>query len=157
MHAIEKIETQRIDNLVVLRFNSKVDKPLPKAYTRTDIPDQCGQIPRPKTAHKHTHLKKIAEEIPPYEEHLSIALLTHNHCVCALKPRSIVPGKSNDPYAIPTMLGWRVLGARNHGNHENEIEMTAGCHRIATQEIASNRALIGKLVPLKCCKEIMAP
>ena len=35
--------------------------------------------------------------------------------------------------------------------------MTAGYHRIATREIASNEASIGKFVPLKRCKEIMAP
>ena len=35
--------------------------------------------------------------------------------------------------------------------------MTAGCHRIATREIASNEASIGKFVPLMRCKEIMAP
>ena len=155
MHAIEKIDTQRIDDLVASCFDGKVDIPLPKTYTR--IPGQCGQIPRPETAHKYDHLEKIVEEIPPYEEHLNIGLLIGNNCVHALKPRSIVPGRSNDPYAIRTTLGRGVVGARNHRNHENEIEMTAGCHRIVTQEIASNEALIHKFVPLKSCKEIMAP
>ena len=157
MHAIEKIDTQRIDDLVVSRFDGKVDIPLPKAYTRTHIPGQRREIPRPETACKYDHLEKIAKEIPPYEEHLNIGLLIGNNCVRALKPRSIVSGRSNDPYAIRTTLGWGVVGARNHRNHENEIEMTAGCHRIATREIASNEASIGKIVPLKSCKEIMAP
>ena len=80
-----------------------------------------------------------------------------NNCVRALKLRSIVPGKSNDPYAIRTTLGWGVVGARNHGDHDDESEMTAGCHRIATREIASNEASTGKFIPLKSCKEIMAP
>lgn len=31
MHAIEKIDTQRIDGLVVSRFDGKVDIPLPRA------------------------------------------------------------------------------------------------------------------------------
>ena len=106
MHAIEKIDTQRIDGLVVSRYDSKVDIPLPKTYTRTHIPGQRGQIPRPETARKYEHLEKIADEIPPYEEHLSIGLLIGNNCVRALKPRSIVPGRSNDPYAIRTTLGW---------------------------------------------------
>ena len=79
-----------------------------------------------------------------------------NNCVCALKPRSIVPGKSNDPYAIRTTLGWGVVGARNHGDHDDESEMTAACHHIATREIASNEASTGKFIPLKSCKEIMA-
>ena len=157
MQAIEKIDTQRIDDLVVSRFDGKVDRPLPKAYTRTHIPGKRGQIPRPETARKYDHLEKIAEEIPPCEEQLNIGLLIGNNCVRALKPRSIVPGRPNDPSAIRATLGWGVVGARNHRNHENEIEMTAGCHRIATREIASSEASIGKFVPLKSCKEIMAP
>ena len=48
MHAIEKINTQRSNDLVVSRFDGKVDIPLPKAYTRTHIPGQRGQIPRRK-------------------------------------------------------------------------------------------------------------
>ena len=157
MHAIEKIDTQRIDGLVVSRYDSKVDIPLPKTYTRTHIPGQRGQILRPETARKYEHLEKIADEIPPYEEHLSIGLLIGNNCVRALKPRSIVPGRSNDPYAIRTTLGWGVVGARNHGDHDSEIEVTAGCHRIATREILSEEASNGKFVPLKSCKEVMAP
>ena len=50
MHAIEKIDTQRIDDLVASCFDGKVDIPLPKVYTR--ISGQCGQIPRPETARK---------------------------------------------------------------------------------------------------------
>lgn len=130
MHAIEKIDTQRINDLVVSRFDGKVNIPLPKAYTRTHIPGQRGQIPRPEIARKYDHLEKIAGEIPPYEEHLSIGLLIGNNCVRALKPRSILPGRSNDAYAIRKTLGWGVVGARNQRNCENEIEMTAGCERL---------------------------
>lgn len=115
--AIEKIDTQRIDGLVISCFDNKADIPLPKTYTRTHIPGQPGQIPRPEIARKYEHLKRTAEEIPPYEEHLSIGLLIGNNCIRALKPRSIVPGRSNNPYAICTTSGWGVVRARNHGDH----------------------------------------
>ena len=126
MHAIEKIDTQRIDSLIVSRFDCKVDIPLPKTYTRT--PGQHGQIPRLETARKYEHLEKIADEIPLY-----------------------------DPYAIRTLLGWGVVGARIHGDHDDEIEMTAGCNRIVTREVLSKEASTGKFIPLKSCREIMAP
>ena len=157
MHAVETTGTRRIDGLVVSRFDGKVDIPLPKTYSRTHIPGHRGQIPRPEIAHKYEHLEKIADEIPPYEEHLSIGLLIGNNCVRAIKPRSIVPGKSNDPYAIRTTLGWGVVGARCQGDHDSEIEETAGCHRIATREIVSEENSTGKFIPLKSCREIMAP
>ena len=135
MHTVEKINTRRMDGLVVSRFDGKIDIPLPRAYSRSHIPSLRGQIPRPKTARKYEHLERIADEIPPYEEHLNIGLLIGNNCVRALKPRSVVPGKSNDPYAIRTTLGWGVVGARSHGEHVDDIKETAECHRIATREI----------------------
>ena len=64
MHAVEKINTQRIDGLVVSRFDNKVDLPLPKTYTRKHIPGLHGQIPRPETARRYAHLEGIADEIP---------------------------------------------------------------------------------------------
>ena len=123
----------------------------------TQIPGLRGQIPRPETARNYAHLEGIADEIPPYEEHLNIGLLIGNNCVRALKPRSIVPGRSNDPYAIRTTLGWGVVGARLHGDPEEDIGEKASCHRIATREIAGEEGPSNKFVPLKTCKEIMTP
>ena len=114
MQAVENIDTQRIDGLIVSHFNRKVDIPLPKAYTRSHIPGLRGQIPRPKAALKYKHLERIAEEIAPYDEHLTIGVLTSNNCVRALNPRCVIPGKSNDPYAIRTTSGWGVVGAKSH-------------------------------------------
>lgn len=157
MHAIEKIDTQRIDGLVVSCFDGEVDIPLPKVYSRRHIPGLRRQIPHLETARKYGHLKKIADEIPPYEEHLSIGLLIGNNCIPALEPRYIVPGKSNDPYAVRTTLGWGVTGARSQGEHEDGAGEKAECHRIATREILSQEESTSKFIPLKSCKEIMIP
>ena len=154
MHAVENIDTQRIDGLIVSRFDGQVDIPLPKAYTRSHIPGLRGQIPRPETARKYEHLERIAEEIAPYEEHLTIGVLIGNNCARALKPRWVIPGKSNDPYAIRTTLGWGVVGAKSHGENVGE---TAECHRIATQEIVGDNHSAGIFIPLRNSKEIMAP
>ena len=123
---------KRIDDLVVSRFDGKVDILLSKVHTRTHIPGQRRQTPRLETTHRYEHLEKIADDIPPYEVHLSTGSLIRNNCVCVLKPRSIIPGKSNERYTIRTRLGWGVVEARNHGNRDHEIEMTPGCHHIAT-------------------------
>ena len=50
-----------------------------------------------------------------------------------------------------------MVGARCQGDHDSEIEETVGCHRIATREIVSEENSTGKFIPLKSCKEIMAP
>ena len=137
MHAVENIDTQKIEGLIVSRFDGQVDIPLPKAYTRNLIPGLRGQIPRPETARKYEHLKTIADEIPPYDEQLSIGLLIGNNCARALKPRSVVPGKSNDPYAIRTILGWGVVGAKGHGNRTDGTGERAECYCTATKEVGN--------------------
>ena len=43
VHAVENIDTQRIDGLIVTRFEGQVDIPFPKAYTRRHIPGLSGQ------------------------------------------------------------------------------------------------------------------
>jgi len=75
----------------------------------------------------------------------------------ALKSRSIVPGKSNDPYAIRTTLGWGVVGAKGHGDCADDTRERAECHRIATQEIVGEKQSTGVFILLKSRKEIMAP
>ena len=75
----------------------------------------------------------------------------------ALQPRSIVPGKPNDLYAIRTTLSWGVVGAKGHGDCADDTGETAECHRIATQEIAGEEKSTGMFILLKSCKEIMPP
>ena len=88
---------------------------------------------------------------------MNIGLLIGNNCVHALKPRSIIPGKSNDPYAIRTTLGWGTVGATSHGDPADDIGQKAECHRIATREIAGEEESSKRFIPLKTCKEIMTP
>ena len=52
MHALRNIDTQKVEGLIVSRFDGQVNIPLPKAYTRNLIPGLRGQIPRPETARK---------------------------------------------------------------------------------------------------------
>ena len=50
-----------------------------------------------------------------------------------------------------------MIGARNHGEHEDDTGETAECHCIATREILSQEESTSKFIPLKSCKEIMIP
>lgn len=104
---------------------------------------------------KYEYLEKIVDEILLYEEYLSIGLLIGNNCVCVLKLRFIVFGRLNDFYVICIMLGWGVVGVRNYGDYDSEIEVIVGCYCIVIWEILSEEVLIGKFVFLKSCKEVM--
>jgi len=54
-------------------------------------------------------------------------------------------------------LVWGVIGARSHGEHEDDAGETAECHRIATRDMLSQEESTSKFLPLKSCKEIMIP
>ena len=59
------------------------------------------------------HLRKIKEKISLLNESLNVGVLIGSNCPNAIKPREIVAGKSEDPYAVQTLLGWCIVGPAN--------------------------------------------
>ena len=137
MHAIENINTMKINGLIVSRHDKLVKIDLPKLYTRDQIPDRKEQIPRPETAQTWKHLRPIANKIPAYYQDLKVGVLIGNNCVQAIKPREVIPGRPRDPYVIHTALGWGLIGAPL-SNSEKEVEDTiirSECFQITIKEI----------------------
>ena len=108
--AEEDITSQKISGLVVRGVNESTEIPLPRTYTRDIIPAKRSQIPRPETARKWSHLKRIAGDLMPYNDNLDVSLLIGINCARAIKPREIIPGNDDDPYAKRTALGWGIIG-----------------------------------------------
>ena len=77
---------------------------------RETIPSRKDQIPTPAVADKWQHLKKIRDKIPPLEENLYVGVLIGSNCPKAIKPKEVIAGKSEDPYAVRTLLGWSIVG-----------------------------------------------
>ena len=46
----------------------------------------------------------------PYQESLEIGLLIGCNCPKAIKPKEVILGKGEDPYAVRTLLGWGIIG-----------------------------------------------
>jgi len=132
MHSVENVKTQKIKGLVVSRPDGEVNIPLPRVYTREQIPARRDQIPRPEVTQTWKHLEPIAMKIPPYEEKRRIGILIGSNCVRAIKPREVVPGNANDPYAIRTVLGWGIVGAVINECVSDSMEL-ARCHKITTR------------------------
>ena len=129
--------------------------PLPRTYTRVIIPTKLSQIPTPETARKWTHPKRIADQLMSYEEDFDVSLLLGTNCARAIKPRKVIPGNDDDPYAQRTTLGWGIIGMVEPGrcNCEERVDV----HRIVSCEV--------QLEPPKMCyfalkthtKEILTP
>ncbi|XP_041464567.1 uncharacterized protein LOC121415429 [Lytechinus variegatus] len=55
------------------------------------------------------HLEQVAHELMPYNPSIKVSLLIGNNCPRAIRPREVIAGE-DDPYAVRTALGWRVVG-----------------------------------------------
>ena len=127
----EVLEVERIDGLMVQRLDGRVQVELPKAYARESIPSRRDQIPTPEVADKWPHLQKIRDKIPPYEKDAEIGLLIGCNCPKAIKPKEVIHGSSEDPYAVRTLLGWSIVGpvATSDSSLEDHA-LNSTCHRI---------------------------
>lgn len=63
-------------------------------------------LKQPESGHTY---KEIQDKIPPYQERLEVGLLIGCNCPQALKPREVITGKADDPYAIRTLLGGGII------------------------------------------------
>ena len=132
----ERLAVKRIDALIVQRLDKRVQVELPKAYARQSIPSRRDQIPRPETVNSWPHLKKIEDKILPYEENVEIGLLVGCNCPKAIKPLEVIRGKSEEPYAVRTLLGWSIVGPV--ATSDTPIEdhaLDSTCHRILAREV----------------------
>ena len=135
MHGSEAVPTRRITGLNVESIGKDARVELPKTYTRDDIPSKREEIPRPETAKVWPHLSGIASKLYPYQVDIEVGLLIGSNCPSANKPKEVIPGRSSDPYAIRTLLGWGIIGPISGGSNKENSDVL--CHRIAVKEIGS--------------------
>ena len=60
MHTVGNVSTRKIEGLVVSRDDKIAKIPLPKLYSREQIPVRREQIPRPELAQRWKHLRPKA-------------------------------------------------------------------------------------------------
>jgi hypothetical protein len=103
--ARETVNSRKIAGLTV----RGVEITLPGTYAGEVIQARHGQIPRAESSRKWSHLEKIAEFLMPFRNDVVVGLLIGTNCARAIKPREIIPGNDDDPYAKRTALGWESL------------------------------------------------
>ena len=155
MHGSEVVPTRRVGGLIVERMDREVHIELPKAYSRNKIPSKRDEIPRPESAAKWPHLRHLANKIYPYQEDLQVGLLIGSNCPNAIKPKQVIPGRSSDPYAIRTLLGWGIIGPVTGSTNKEDSDVS--CHRVAVKEIGSEELPSHGFVVETLVKEIISP
>ena len=88
--AQEAITSQKICGLVVRGVSESTEISLPRTYTRHITPARCSQIPRPETARKWPHLKRITDHLMSYRDGLDVSLLLGINFAQAINPREII-------------------------------------------------------------------
>lgn len=84
------ITSNRIEGLEVLDYNKEHVVQLPMLFQRDIIPALPSQIPRPEVVREWEHLKRVADELMPYDSSVEISLLIGNNC-----PRIVRPTRSH--------------------------------------------------------------
>ncbi|XP_041485622.1 uncharacterized protein LOC121431909 [Lytechinus variegatus] len=110
MHQTGKIESERIKGLEVLDFNKENVIQLPTTLSRDSLPASRSQIPKPEVVKQWDHLNSVASKMMPYRKDVEVSLLIGNDCTRAVRPREIISGNEDDPYAQRSLLGWGVVG-----------------------------------------------
>ena len=136
----DMIRRHKSSGLVVKGIKETIEIELPACYSREEIPIKSSQIARPETVGKWPHLRKVADELIPYDESMPVGLLIGINCTRATKPCEIISGAEDEPYAVRTALGWGVIGAVFQSSSDNKrchFTFKTTFHEVRTTQISN--------------------
>ena len=153
MHGTQEGDTKAVDGLMACHFQeNKAIVPLPITYVRQRIPADRDEIPLREELQGWSHLQMIRKHVPPYMEDVEIGLLIGLDCPSAERPRDIVCGNENEPYAVRSLLGWHVNGPVNQRSSKQ-----VHCNRIQILRSNTENNVNGYIVFKTEIKERLTP
>ena len=127
------INWKRVADLESLSFDRKSCISLPPIFTREIISANRSQIPTSNVARQcWDHLKDVANQLPRYQPANEVSLLIGNNVPCVTRPREVVAGNENEPYAQRFILGWGIIGTICRSAAERE----SISHRVHVSSVA---------------------
>ena len=104
------ITCKRVSDLEVLSFDRKACIQLPPVFTRDHIPASQFQIPKSEVARRWKHLEAVSCQMVPFHDSADVAILIGNNLLSVIRPRAVISGKDDEPYAQKSILGWGIVG-----------------------------------------------
>ncbi|XP_054652021.1 uncharacterized protein LOC129192244 [Dunckerocampus dactyliophorus] len=101
---------RRAKGYMVESIDQSLSIPLPTLLECNQLPNNRSEIPTPDAAYHHTHLKRIANKIPPLDPNANILLLLGRDILRVHKVRDQISGLGNAPFAQRLDLGWVIIG-----------------------------------------------
>ena len=136
--------------LEVVGLTTDRDVRLEKVWTTDTLPVTQRSIPTKKEVHHWPHLKgvDIADLVDK-----KVSLLIGSDTLEALCPLEVRSGKIGQPHAVPTLLGWTIMGPLK-GKRESEalvhfihVDQALGCTERKGRRL--NSATIGKALQFR--------
>ena len=106
--AEELVSCENVSGLVVRGINESTEIPLPGCYSRNSIPAKESQISQPNTVQNWPHLRDVADQLMPYDKTMEVGLLIGINCIRAIKPRNVINGNDDEPYAMFALLNYTI-------------------------------------------------
>lgn len=101
---------RRAHGFIIESADDEVSFPLPTLIECNSMPDNRNEIPTAVAALHHSHLKIIADKIPPIDPNAGMLLLLGRDIIRAHKVRRQLNGPHDAPYAQKLDLGWVIVG-----------------------------------------------
>lgn len=79
-----------------------------------------------------------------------------SNCLKAIKPKEVIAGKSEDPYAVQTLLGWCIVGLASHSETPLDEDGIVTCNRIIVLENTPETSHVSFVLEGKT-KEVINP
>ena len=132
----------KFDGFKVRGYSSHEFVDLPSVYTRDAIPAERSHIPTQETAQRWPHLQGISGKLPKLLN-CEVGLLLGYDCSELFVPKETVTGKTNDPFALRTILGWSIIG----GMSTPSQAPTSKCHHTLLKEDVKPQDILKALEP----------
>ena len=85
-------------------------------------------------------------------EDIKIGILIGLNCPNVLRPRDVIYGKENEPYAVNSLLGWYINGPVEHGAADK-----LSCNRVHVTSPIRVDTPQAYIIPTRSVKECMTP
>ena len=137
------VSNQCLSRNEVLDIEREHKVKLPVCFMCASVPAKKSQIPKADVIRQWPHLATVAGKLMPCDPSLHISILIGSNCPSIVRPREILAGGDDEPYAQKSLLGWGVIGnvCRDRSNRDQKAitcnKVVAGAFGTRVKEVLS--------------------
>lgn len=107
----KQVDSHIVHELTIRAYRDSKRYDLPPSYSHLKLPIDREQIPTKDKLQKWPHLVEVANDLPSDHHNIPVGLLIGNNFMNAFRPKHVINTQvENEPFAIKTAIGWKVMG-----------------------------------------------